>query len=88
MEQQGQSSSTHPARGRRYSPAQRAEILKDAEEMGVAKAAEKHGCAPWTIYDWRHKAARRGTESLWEQHSRRLLSVPLAQPVADTLWRV
>jgi putative transposase len=63
MGQQGRSS-THPARGRRYAPAQQAEILKDAAEMGVARAAEKHGCAAWTIYDWRHKAERRGTESL------------------------
>jgi transposase InsO family protein len=46
-------------RGRRYAPAQRAEILKDAEEIGVPKAAEKHGCAAWTIYDWRKKDARR-----------------------------
>lgn len=62
MSQQGRSGA-YPARGRRYSPAQRREILKDAEEMGVAGAAEKHGCAAWTIYDWRHKAERRGTES-------------------------
>lgn len=63
MQQQGPRSSTHPARGRRYSPAQRAEILKDADELGVANAAEKHGCAAWTIYNWRKQESRRSPES-------------------------
>jgi len=61
VNQEGRSG-TCPARGRRYSPAQRAEILRDADVMGVARAAKKHGCAAWTIYDWRAKARRRGTE--------------------------
>jgi len=47
-----------PARGRRYSPAERAEILKDAKELGVSQAVEKHGCSTWSIYDWRKKAKR------------------------------
>ena len=46
------------ARGRRYSPAERAEILKDAKELGVSQAVEKHGCSSWSIYDWRKKAKR------------------------------
>ena len=53
------------ARGRRYSPAERAQILKDAMEFGVSVAAEKHGCSKWTIYDWRAKerlAAQRECE--------------------------
>ena len=54
--------SRNAARGRRYSPAERAEILRDAEELGVARAADKYGCAAWTIYDWRKKKARRGGE--------------------------
>jgi len=45
----------HAARGRRFSPAERAVILKDASELGVGKAAEKHRCSPWSIYDWRRK---------------------------------
>jgi len=53
------------AKGRRYSPAERVVILKDAAEIGVAGAAEKHGCSKWTIYEWRSKqqrAARRAAE--------------------------
>ena len=47
-----------PARGRRYSPAERVEILKDASVLGVGEAAAKHGCAEWTIYDWQKKQKR------------------------------
>lgn len=53
------------AKGRRYSPAEREVILKDAVDLGVAGAAEKHGCSKWTIYDWRsteQRAARRAAE--------------------------
>jgi len=53
----------HAARGKRYSPAQRAEILAHAAEHGVAGAAEKYGCTAWTIYDWRRKQARRSAEA-------------------------
>lgn len=45
----------HPARGRRFSPAEQAEILKDATELGVLPASEKHHCSTWSIYDWRRK---------------------------------
>ncbi len=48
----------HAARGRRYSPAERAEILRDAAELGVSEAVEKHGCSKWSVYDWRKKAKR------------------------------
>ena len=54
------------SRGRRYSPAERTEILQDAVELGVATAAEKHGCSKWSIYDWRRKerlAGQRRSES-------------------------
>ena len=47
-----------PSRGRRYSPAERAAILKDAKLLGVPEAAVKHGCSKWTIYDWRGKEQR------------------------------
>ena len=43
------------SRSRRYAPAERAQILEDAQELGVATAAEKHGCSKWSIYDWRRK---------------------------------
>jgi len=56
----------YASRGRRYSPAERAEILKDAEQIGVSEAAERHGCSTWSIYGWREKeeqAAERQAES-------------------------
>lgn len=46
------------SRGRRYSPAEKAAILQDAQEGGVAQAAQQHRCSAWTIYDWRKKAKR------------------------------
>lgn len=48
-----------PARGRRYAPGEKAQILEDAESLGVNAAAEKHRCSKWTIYDWRKRDARR-----------------------------
>jgi transposase InsO family protein len=44
-----------PSCGRRYSPAQKAEILKDAAGTSVTEAAEKHDCSAWSIYEWRKK---------------------------------
>ncbi len=46
------------SRGKRYSPGQKVEILKDADLLTVAQAAEKHGCTPWSIYNWRNQKAR------------------------------
>lgn len=67
--------SKHPSRGRRYSPAEKEEILKDADSIGVAAAAEKHRCSKWTIYDWRRK----------EQREKAAQSRPQADgPVDDT----
>jgi transposase InsO family protein len=51
------------SRGRRYSPAERAQILEDAQEMGVSDAAEKHRCSKWTIYDWRKQDKRRAARA-------------------------
>ncbi len=50
--------STHPSRGRRYSPAEKTVILQDAAELGVATSAEKHRCSKWTIYAWLAKKKR------------------------------
>ena len=60
---QGQSNSNHISRGHRFSPAERKQILKDAVEMGVTDAAEKHRCSRWTIYDWRKKDKRRASKA-------------------------
>lgn len=54
------SAQKRPACGRRYSPAQKAQILLDARETGVEKAAVKHGCSAWSIYEWRRQEKRDG----------------------------
>jgi len=41
-----------PSRGRRFSPAERAEILALAVSKGVSAAARERGCSDWTIYRW------------------------------------
>ena len=61
--------SKRPSRGRRYSPAEKAEILKDAESMGVAEAAEKHRCSKWTIYDWLRKQERKQRQAERDEQS-------------------
>jgi len=53
--------------GRRYSPAKKALILKDAEELGAQKAAAKHDCSIWSIYEWRKKGARAATKPSQEE---------------------
>ena len=53
-----------PACGRRYSPAQKAQILLDARETSVDEAVAKHGCSAWSIYDWRKQQKRAGKVAL------------------------
>ncbi len=57
-----------PTRGHRYSPAVKAQILKDARDTTVDKAATKHGCSTWSIYDWRRQQ-KRATKSFaaWQK---------------------
>ncbi len=57
-EQPNEQPSKHPSRGRRYSPAEKALILKDAAELGVRTSAEKHRCSRWTVYAWVAKQKR------------------------------
>lgn len=52
-----------PARGKRYSPALKKEILDYAQEYDVASASGKYGVTDATIYDWRRAGVRRGTET-------------------------
>lgn len=56
----GISRATVPARGKRYSPAQRKEVLDYADANDVKAAAEKFGCREGTIYEWRRANERRG----------------------------
>ena len=54
----------HAARGKRYSPAQRKEILEYAQAHEVRTAAEKFGVTEASIYEWRRAAKRRGEAQL------------------------
>ena len=49
-----------PAKGKRYSPAQRREILAYANSNSVRKAAEKFSVTETSIYEWRRANKRRG----------------------------
>ena len=54
----------HAARGKRYSPAQKREILDYAKEHDVRCAAEKFGVTEASIYEWRRALKRRGGDQL------------------------
>ena len=54
----------HSARGKRYSPAQKREVLEYAEGHDVAAAAEKFGVTQASIYEWRRALKRRGDGEL------------------------
>ena len=41
-----------PKRGRRYSPAEKEQILTDAQSKGVGQASHIPGCSDWSIYQW------------------------------------
>ena len=50
----------HASRGKRYSPAQKREILEYAQGHDVRSAAEKFGVTEASIYEWRRTIKRRG----------------------------
>ncbi|MCP4289934.1 MAG: DDE-type integrase/transposase/recombinase [Gammaproteobacteria bacterium] len=52
-----------PAKGKRYSPAQRKEILEYAQNHSVKEAAEKFSLSVTSIYDWRRVIERRGRQA-------------------------
>ena len=54
---------TEPAKGKRYSPAQRKEILEYAQKHSVKEAAAKFGPTETSIYDWRRAIERRGEQA-------------------------
>jgi len=78
--------------GRRYSPAQKAQILLDARETGVEEAVAKHGCSSWSIYEWRRQQKRLGEAALAAEPQRApelALDATQAerQEMILTLWR-
>ena len=54
---------TEPAKGKRYSPAQRKEVLAYAKKHSVKEAAEKFGPTETSIYDWRRAIERRNQQA-------------------------
>jgi transposase InsO family protein len=76
----------HPARGKRYSPAVKKEILDYALSNDVASAGSEYGVTGTTIYEWRRSAKRRGAataalpavsqaEEPTEERNRRILAM-------------
>jgi transposase InsO family protein len=53
MTQSQDQKTKQPQKGRRYSPAEKQQILADAEEHGVAEGSRRHGCSEWSILRWR-----------------------------------
>lgn len=51
-----------PQRGKRYSPAEKGQILAHAEAHGVDAAVKQYGVSDVTIYEWRRAAKRRGPQ--------------------------
>ena len=54
---------SYPARGKRYSHAQKREILEYARTNDVQSAALKFGTTETSIYEWRRSLKRRGGNS-------------------------
>lgn len=53
-----------PARGRRYSAAERKAILEYAEQHGAAAAVAEYGCSLWSVRNWRKKAKKEAERRL------------------------
>jgi transposase InsO family protein len=66
---------TQPAKGKRYSPAQRREILAYAEAHSVKAAAERFDATETSIYEWR-RAIKRRSESGGDKPSERVIEDP------------
>lgn len=57
-----------PAKGKRYSPARRREILAYADSNSVREAAEKFTVTETSIYEWRRANKRRGESAVEAGH--------------------
>ncbi len=67
-----------PAKGKRYSPARRREILAYADSNSVREAAEKFTVTETSIYEWRRANKRRGESAVEAGHGD-----PSNEPVAE-----
>jgi transposase-like protein len=52
---------------RRHSEQERALLLRDADQLGVAEAARLHGLPQSTLSNWRHRGARQSTSVMTER---------------------
>ncbi len=76
-----QKKKAQPAKGKRYAPAQRKEILDYAKEHNVVKAAEKYGATETTIYEWRRALKRRkGQKGSDGENEDRAAEITLERP--------
>lgn len=57
----------HGRKGRRYGIAEKEEILREAERVGVGAAAESKNVSRWSIYDWQRKKRGARTRKQVEQ---------------------
>jgi len=71
---------TEPAKGKRYAPAQRKEILEYAQKHSVKAAAEKFGATETSIYDWRRAIKRRGQQAGGGENADRLGEIVIEDP--------
>jgi putative transposase len=63
---------------RKYTDEERADILRDAEHIGVAATADKHGIPQSTVSNWRNRKARRAPEASGQAELE-----PVASPEPD-----
>ena len=79
-----------PARGKRYSPAQKTEILEFAQSEGVESAAKKFNTTESSIYEWRRTIKRRGENNVTSELSEK---IEIGDPKEDrdrkilAMWR-
>ena len=82
-----------PAKGKRYSPAQRKEILEYAQDHSVNAAAEKFGLSVTSIYDWRRAIARRSQQGGEGENTARRGEIVIDDPKQErdlkivSMWR-
>jgi transposase InsO family protein len=72
-----------PAKGKRYAPAQRREILAYANEHTVKAAADKFDVTETSIYEWRRANKRRGESAVEAEHGK-----PSSEQVTEDLKEV
>jgi transposase InsO family protein len=82
-----------PAKGKRYSPAQRKEILEYAKNHSVTEAAKEFGLTETSIYDWRRAIERRGRQGGEGENADRPGEIVIEDPKQErdrkvvSMWR-